>query len=346
MKSIFTISLDFELHWGGFEKWPLQIKTAIHRPPGYQPTHPTEYSQYFLNTRQVVPDMLALFGHYEVHVTWATVGLLMHSTRVELLANAPSRQPTYHTRELSAYHYMDHSGIGSDENSDPFHFAASLVAEILRVPHQELGTHTFAHYYCQEPGQTPEQFGDDLRAAQRAAKRFGVQLQSLVFPRNQFNQQYLRIAYQEGIRAVRSNPADWFWKIESTQHEPWLKRLARGMDAYVPIGKRSSYPLSSVRQLPDIPVCLPASRLLRPYRPQERLFSACRVTRIKQEMDRAVRDGSVYHVWWHPHNFARHPEQNLADLKTLLEHLSVCRRRGMVSLNMGETVHLLPYAHA
>ena len=69
-KGIFTISLDFELHWGGFEKWSLP-----------------QYQQYFFNTRKVIPQMLSLFEKHEVHVTWASVGMLFHNNN-ESLRNA------------------------------------------------------------------------------------------------------------------------------------------------------------------------------------------------------------------------------------------------------------------
>src|SRR5688572_19733954 len=107
---IFIVSLDFELHWGGFEKWPIK-----------------RYERYFLNTRNVVPEMLKLFEQYSVHVTWATVGMLFHASRESMQKSAPELKPSYEETSLSAYHYIDHPGVGDSELSDPFHFARSLV---------------------------------------------------------------------------------------------------------------------------------------------------------------------------------------------------------------------------
>src|SRR6186713_1671958 len=114
MKGIFTISLDFELHWGGFEKWKLGDTAAGAGP---------DYRQYFLNTRKVIPELLRLFEFYEVHVTWATVGMLFHKSKMELLNHVPSQKPSYEHKILSAYHYMDTIGIGANEDEDPFHYA-------------------------------------------------------------------------------------------------------------------------------------------------------------------------------------------------------------------------------
>src|SRR5260221_5847089 len=224
MKGIFSISLDMELHWGGFEKWPLET-----------------YRTYFLNTRRVIPEILHLFRKYEVHVTWAAVGMLLHTSRKELMENVPDHKSTYYEPKLSAYHFIEESGIGEKEVEDPFHFAPSLVERILLTPHQELGTHTFAHYYCNEAGQTLLQFRDDLKAAQRVALKYNTQLRSLVFPRNQFNDAYLKVCFEEGITSVRSNPADWVWRIVSSQDQSGWKRFNRGMDAYLPIGKKNTY---------------------------------------------------------------------------------------------------------
>lgn len=320
MNGLFTISLDFELHWGGFEKWPLDL-----------------YRQYFLNTREVIPRMLTLFEQHEVHVTWATVGMLLHRTRQELLQNAPQLKPSYKLQELSAYRFVETVGIGDNERDDPFHFAPSLVKQILATPYQELGTHTFGHYYCNEPGQSLDQFRDDLRAAKRVASNYGVTLRSLVFPRNQFNDQYLKACFEEGITSVRSNPLDWFWKIDSTQSESVWKRLNRGADAYLPVGKKNTYLLSSLPVSQGLPLCIPASRLLRPYNPKEMFLNSLKVERIKKEMSRAASRGEVYHLWWHPHNFGSFPMQSITALQTILSHYTFCQKKwNMASATMHE----------
>jgi hypothetical protein len=324
-QGIFVISLDFELHWGGFEKWPLAT-----------------YKKYFENTRAVIPQMLTHFVKHEVHVTWATVGMLFHRSKQALLANAPSQKPSYTLSSLSAYHYIDQYGLGENEASDPFHFAPSLIAQINDTPYQEVGTHTFAHYYCNERGQTVDEFKEDLRAAKRVAKDYQVNLKSLVFPRNQFNDQYLKVCMEEGITSVRSNPLDWFWHIESAVGESLWKRLNRGLDAYFPIGKKNTFRLNNIPVTEGLPVCLPASRLLRPYNPKEFFLNALKIARIKSEMTRAAKQREVYHLWWHPHNFGNYPEQNMTGLIEILEHYDHCRSRwDMQSMSMSEIVALM-----
>lgn len=300
------------------------------------------YDAYFLSTRKVIPEMLLLFEKYETHVTWATVGMLFHSSKDELLENAPALKPTYLAPELSAYHFIEQGGIGENEKSDPFHFAPSLIRQIGATPHQEIGTHTYAHFYCNEAGQQVEQFRDDLRSAKRVANKKGFDLQSLVFPRNQFNDEYLKVCFEEGITAVRSNPMDWFWHIDSALDESWWKRLNRGLDAYFPIGKKNTYPLASIQVRPGYPVCIPASRLLRPYRPKEFVLNDLKIQRIESEMTRAAQQGEVYHLWWHPHNFGNYPMESLAGLTQLLNHYQILSKKyGMESCTMGELARKL-----
>lgn len=325
MKGTFIISLDFELHWGGFEKWPLE-----------------DYRDYFLNTRQVIPEMLNLFAKHEIHVTWAGVGMLFHTSRESLMETSPDLKPSYVVQELSAYDYIKQKGIGASEEEDPFHFAGSIVKRIVDTPFQELGSHTFAHYYCNEEGQMLEQFRADLKAAQASASVYDQKLRSLVFPRNQFNEEYLRVCFEEGFTAVRDNPRDWFWNIQSTQQESIWKRLNRGVDAYWPIGKKNTYPLNSVVHRPGLPLCIPASRLLRPYRPSELFLNKMKIERINEEMDRAAKKNEVYHLWWHPHNFGRYPQESMEGLEKILENYDRCRERyGMESLSMGEVAEKL-----
>lgn len=317
---VFTISLDFELHWGGFEKWPLK-----------------KYKSYFSNTRNIIPELLGFFKDYKVHTTWATVGMLFHESKDSLVRDAPSLKPSYDISELSAYHFIQNHGIGNSEEEDPYHFAAILVRQIVETPYQELGSHTFAHYYCNEPGQTVQQFRADLEAAQRSAKLVDKQLKSLVFPRNQFNEEYLRACYEAGFIAVRDNPRDWFWNIQSTQSESMWKRLNRGLDSYVPVGGKSMYSIDSLQFRPGLPVCIPASRLLRPYRPKELFLNKMKIDRIKSEMERAAQYGEVFHLWWHPHNFGNYPNENMEGLKEILDHFAMCREKyGMQSLSMRE----------
>ncbi|MGD9212850.1 MAG: polysaccharide deacetylase family protein [Desulfobacteraceae bacterium] len=327
VEGIFTISLDFELHWGSFEKWPLQ-----------------KYKQYFENTRKIIPKLLDLFKKSDIHVTWATVGLLMHENKHTAETNFPKIKPGYMKRDLSAYEYIKEYGIGVNEKEDPFHFADSIIRRILSYESQELGSHTFSHYYCYEDGQNKKEFREDLSSAQKAASAYNTRLISLVFPRNQFNKEYLRICHEKGIGIVRTNPANWWWNVNKSLSNSMHKRLVRGLDAYFNIGgKTTSYSKDSIKKIEAV-YLLPASRFLRPYRIQEMFLNKNKINRVMYEMKVAAERKEIYHLWWHPHNFGFYPEQNLNGLEEIINCFDMLRSKyKMISLNMGEIYNFLEY---
>ncbi|PTM08489.1 MAG: polysaccharide deacetylase [Bacteroidetes bacterium] len=315
-KGKFVISLDFELHWGAIELWNLN-----------------RMKPYFDNTiNYSVPHILHLFKKYDIHATWATVGFLFAKNKKQLLNFCPLLKPTYVNKNLSPYSLIENNEIGWDEKDDPYHFAYSLINQILSTPHQELASHTFGHYYCNEVGQNELQFDADLKSAQGLSKEnFGIELQSLVFPRNQFNESYLTISSQNGIKVVRSNPDVWFWRNDSV-----TSRLARAVDTLLPIAKPNSFKEAELAE--SHVLLLAASRFLRPYTQQERLIHYLKFQRIKKEMLFAAKNNMIYHLWWHPHNFGYSINENLIYLEEILKFYT--RLRGEFQFSSNSMIEL------
>lgn len=311
----FIISLDFELHWGAAEKWNLNTR-----------------KEYFDTTRKSIPIVLDLFKKYGIHATWATVGFLFAKNRKELLKLLPEQRPDYVNKELSYYRLIENGEVGENEEDDPYHFGNSLIDKIVKTPNQELATHTFSHYYCNEEGQTKVQFDADLKAAQLLSKEnFNIELKSLVFPRNQFNSDYINIAKLNGIKVVRSNPDVWFWKSNSR-----LRPLARAFDTLMPISSALSFNENKLQTLNGV-ILLPASRFLRPYSTKEKAIQYFKLQRIFKEMTYAAKYNKVYHLWWHPHNFGNSMEDNLIYLEIILKHFDNLKNEfGFQSSNMIE----------
>lgn len=308
-KGALVISLDFELLWGVFDKVDWREKKA-----------------YFRNTRKVIPDILRLFEQYEISCTWATVGMLFNENWDEWNQNIPKLFPEYDTKKLSAYKYGN--SIQSTETEE-FCFAPDLIKQINETPGQEIGTHTYSHYYCLEPGQTPESFRADLEKSRELAQKLGINLRSLVFPRNQFNVDYLEVCREIGLKTVRINPDVWYWK--NTQQDSFTQKIFRTGDAY--IGRKNK----SYKDIPEIFQGITgqkASRLLRPNSGKN-FPDKLRIKRILSEISMAGRNKEVYHLWWHPHNFGGNPEKNLQELKIILKHFKICEKKfGFESKNM------------
>ncbi|HWA24565.1 MAG TPA: polysaccharide deacetylase family protein [Lacunisphaera sp.] len=317
-KGTLVVSLDFELFWG--------IAGVV--PIG-------RYRQNLHGARVAIPRILELFAEYDIRCTWATVGMLFYDSKRDLIGALPAERPRYRNPELSAYAHLP--GIGDSEATDPLHYAGSLVDLIATRPGQELGSHTFSHYYCNEPGQTEVEFVADLRAALTAAKRTGRQIRSIVFPRNQVNPAYLKQCRAHGLTAYRGNLPHYLFQPTLPSDSAYFRRALRLLDSYICLSGQNcfAWPSPDALGLYDIP----GSRFLRPHSPRFWFLEPLRVSRITTSLTHAAKNRLNYHLWWHPHDFGNHLEMNLAILRRILEHFRRLREEyGMRSLNMGDMV--------
>jgi peptidoglycan/xylan/chitin deacetylase (PgdA/CDA1 family) len=304
-----VISLDFELFWGVGDS-----KTIA------------TYGSNILGVWKAVPAILAIFKKYEIRCSWATVGMVMCRDYHQWAGLRPSLMPTYDRVDCSTY------ALGPLAQEWPkLFFARDLVEEIVSTPHQELASHTYSHFYCNEPGVTVQQLAADLECAQAIGEEVGCRLDSLVFPRNQVRQEFLVALPGSGIKVYRGNPTHWVYRDGHKSRAGDLGRLVRVLDSWLPLsGQHVAHP----RYLGNI--CeLSASHFLRPHSPVVSKLDWLRLGRLKDAMTAAARAGGVFHLWWHPHNFGRNLEQNLAFLESLLKHFQLLHDAfGMTSANM------------
>jgi hypothetical protein len=285
--------------------------------------------------RDAIPAMLELFDEYHIHVTWATVGFLFCESKREL--TIPSVQPNYNDSALSPYLHLEQ--VGRNESEDPSHYAPSLIRLILSYPNQRIGTHTFSHFYCLEKGQDKEAFQADLAAAQRVAQPYHIELQSLAFPRNQINSEYLSVCKELGIRSFRGNPESWIYKASSDHEESVWKRGMRFLDSYINLSGHNCHSLAKIQS--SFPRNIPASRFLRPYTQKLRFLESLKIRRICSDLTYAAQHRLLYHLWWHPHNFGVNLRENLHNLRKILDHYQLLQQTyGMQSLHMEEVAEL------
>ena len=153
------------------------------------------------------------------------------------------------------------------------------------------------------------------------ANSFEINIKSLVFPRNQFNEDYLEVCQAYGIKNVRSNPDAWYMK---NPDDSLLTKIFRTGDAY--LGPRNkSYSATALRKEANKPLQQKASRLLRPYSSNP-LINFIKLRRIRSEMTYAAKNNQIYHLWWHPHNFGNHPEESLKELQEILAHFKTLEK--------------------
>ena len=317
---IFSISLDFELNWGCFESKVLDDSGKL----------------YFTNTRDSIPKVLSLFSDYKIEATWVAVGMLYNNSTEEWHSNIPSQIPTYQHSARSSYEWFNKQSL--DAEVEKCLFAPSLIKLIQSTPGMEIGTHTYSHYYCKEGGQTIDQFKADLQKAIEIANAQNIEISSLVFPRNQFNENYLTVCAELGINAVRSNPSPWFW--DANKPESLFKKIFRTGDAWLPLNTKSVVDIKSIDANATV-MLLPASRLYKPWTKYEWL-NKLKMKRIINEMTSAAKNHAYYHLWWHPHNFGYHPAECLQELTIILKHYQQLNKKfGFTSLNMSNTQQYL-----
>jgi peptidoglycan/xylan/chitin deacetylase (PgdA/CDA1 family) len=309
-----VISLDFELHWG--------VRDHVGRDDPLYGCLP--------EARRAVTDLAALFASRNIRATWATVGFLFASTRHELEAHAPNERPTYERAALDPYVET----IGLDEQQDPEHLAGSLVDLIATTPGQEVGSHTFSHFYCLDPGQRESTFRADLVAAQSIARGRGLELTSLVLPRNQWNPDYTNAVLDLGFRCIRGPQRTWGYEARRSGEEGLLRRGARLADAYIGLSPPPTTAWGDV--LDPSGLCnVPASAFMRPFAPNRKELESLRLARLRTGLRQAARRGRIFHLWWHPHNFSQHRTENFAILEGVLDEFErLVTTEGMQSLSM------------
>lgn len=309
----FIISLDFELYWGMRDVQTLD-----------------SYKEHIRNVHIVIPKMLELFKKYEIHATWAIVGFLYMNDKDQLVDKFPKELPSYSGKQFDPYNY-----IVTNDLKKEYHFAPSCIDMIKSTPHQEIGTHTFSHYYTLEAGQTYQQFKNDIEAAINAQLPTGQSCRSIVFPRNQYDEEHLKIIQLLKINFYRGNQNYWLYKPKPFYKEHFLLRLIRLADAYINI----SGPNTFISQPADLStsVNVRASRFLRPYTYTLRGLENLRFRRIQRSMQHAAKNKENYHLWWHPHNFGKNIEKNLNFLeRILIEYKTLNARFAFKSKSMCE----------
>jgi peptidoglycan/xylan/chitin deacetylase (PgdA/CDA1 family) len=290
------------------------------------------YRENLLGARRAVPAMLALMSEYDIAATWATVGLLFAHSKEEAKRYAPSVRPRYLRPELDPY---EDWGDGS-ASENQLRYAPALVEQIAGTPGQEIGCHTFSHYYCLEPGQSKEAFRADLESAVSLAERRGLQLRSIVFPRNQMNPLYQDVLPDLGFTNYRGIERGRIFSTDpSRRNAPW-RRLGRLANQYCFGAGEYPIPWESLLVSPHL-ANVQGSLFLRPYSTRLRGLEGVRIGRIQSAIRLAAADGQLFHLWWHPHNFGVHLAENLGVLRAIFETVAECRERwGFQSLSMAQ----------
>ncbi|KMT62182.1 polysaccharide deacetylase family protein [Paenilisteria newyorkensis] len=313
----FIISLDFELRWGSYS---------------WDTNH--SYDANVLGARKAIPDILQTFKEHQIHATWATVGALFAESKSDILEVNKQYFKNTPTAHISDF-LKECTELGENETADPSHYALSLIEQINATEHQEIGLHTYSHFYCLDNKEADKSFQSDTCAALAMMNTQGIEPKSFVFPRNQFNPELLDILKSYGMNIVRGNENHVLYREREEKQENRVHRALRLMDSYVNIsGYHTFSPDSCLKQGL---VNIPSSRFLRPYVKKARHLERLKLNRIKEAMRHASEHGEVFHLWFHPHNFGMNIKENIAMLQDICAYYEYLQHEfGFESVTMQE----------
>lgn len=314
------ISLDFELYWGVCSSKDFN-----------------QYQDNILGGRSAISLLLDLFRKHGIHATWATVGFMFADSFDELQQYFPMKDKLPSYNDSNVYSYKCFDTIGKNEDDAPCFYAPSIIRRIAMTEGQEIGSHTFSHYFCKEKGQTVGQFEADMMAAKRIAEDKGYQLKSVVLPRNQCDPDYIYVLSKFGFTAYRDEENDW---IHEKVRIRKLMRLLRLLDVYFPLTGQGGYIPRKENGIWNFV----GSRMYKPFFKRLAFMEKRKVKRIKKQMLHAAKNNLVFHLWWHPHNIGIKTEFHLQQLEEIFSYYDELKEKyGMQSLNMGEAVHYMEH---
>ena len=289
---IFVLSLDTEIAWGTFDIGGLQLFRA-------------HFNQY----RNLVRRLLGLLDVYEVPATWAFVGHLLLE-RCHRYADGTVHPEVLRPRYAWYPHDWHHCDPATDVRRDPWWYGPDVLEMVLsaRVKH-EIGTHTFSHIIVDDPACTAQIFRSQLTACVDLHNRYGLEIHSIVFPRNRIA--HLEVLTEFGISAYRGLERRWYTRL-------WPGISGNGplhiLDRMLPIAP-ATYPLNELLEGPL--VNLPASMILLPRDGfRQYIPTHVRVYQAQAGLHRAAERGELFHLWFHPFNLG-------SDFRlfTALEHI-------------------------
>ena len=176
-------------------------------------------------------------------------------------------------------------------------------------------------------------FNESLNKAIEISRENDIETKSIVFPRNQINQKYLKVCEDMGLTSYRGVESSFFQKPRSQKKLRFLHRVFRFMDSYINISGSNSYKINAKGNF----INLPASFFFRPFSRKLFFIEKFKLIRLKNAMTEAARKGEVIHLWWHPHNHGTNTEKNMHQLELLLKHFNKLKLKyNMLSYNMSE----------
>ena len=254
--------------------------------------------------------LLAMFARYEVAATFAFVMAFTLSAAEREQFPVLDRWGDPDDAWLAHYwRSLDEGQAEGWHEPEPF----ALVRDSGR---HEIAAHGFCHRSLGEAAIDQAGATRELADAARAAQLKGVELKTLVFPRNEVGHlPAVAAAGYLGYRARLDRPSGIFGRGVAL-----LDELA--------VNAAPQQPLQSTAGL----VAIPAGHFFNWRFGMRRLVPpAVTKARWRNQLRKCVRDGGVVHLWLHPHNLITGPS-TAPVLESVLAEIARLRDRGQVAV--------------
>lgn len=301
-KGTLIISLDTELAWG----WLSHKDQCARLEP------------LFNDTKRVITRLLDLFERYNIPVTWAIVGRLLDFPAITDKQRLELYDTLFPGMQLEAIY--NNNEFHSVKHSILLHLILIEQIKKYRVDH-DIGSHTYSHPFFGNYGpESRELIRSDINLGIKSVEHISDQKPvSFVFPGNQPG--FEDVLYDEGIRVVRG--------VNGSKYKTRLKILRiflNRLDLLLPNAAAVVSPYQHISGL----IVIPGSHLFRVSDFGLRRFIPIQLLSIKgiKSLKVAVREGGVYHLWFHPFNFVHREEQHFKELEKVLKLASKLRDSG------------------
>ena len=245
-----------------------------------------------IEREQVIDRLIGLFEKHRIRATWGVVGSLFLEDR------------------------------GGETDSSLLH-GSDLIEKIRRcgVP-QEIGSHTFSHTMLGDSRCTEEIARREFSEATRVACAAGIEMRSLIFPRNKVG--HLGLAKQFGFTCFRGPEPHWYRSQPRA-----VRRAGHLLEIFAARTPPSVVPEYDREGLWNIP----GSMLYTPSFGSRRFVPVwLRVARAKKGLAEAVRRKRIFHLWFHPTDLACRMEAMLDGLDSIFGEAARLRDDGQLNV--------------
>jgi len=199
------------------------------------------------------------------------------------------------------------------------------MVELIRKasPKQEIGSHSFCHIPYHEGSTNCNAVRADIKIAKKLHEAFNLPFEIFVFPRNIVG--YRNLLAKAGIRVYRGNSPRWYNSIPSFSFRRLMDFIYFLFRVPPPTVKATVDETGMV----NIPECM----LLFGRNGGRSLVSSRDLIRMGLAgLNRAVKRGEIFHLWFHPSNFAYKIDKQFYSLEAILRYAQRLRENGQLEI--------------